>query len=188
MLGLPDIPEIKQVFQYRNEIDPVMRSYLDKYPSPSTSIRAMGSVGQFKPETVPNGYGPLIEQAASANGIDPSILAGLIETESSWNPNAVSSSKAKGLAQFMDDTAEEFGVNVFDPESAINGAAKYLAYLIDYFEGDLKKAIYAYNGGMGRIERLGVGFNEKRYSLALCVMHTNMVTERSPSDQVSSLN
>ena len=161
VLGLPDIPEIKQVFQYRNEIDPTMRSYLDKYPSPSTSIRAMGSVGQFKPETVPNGYGPLIEQAASANGIDPSILAGLIETESRWNPNAVSSSKAKGLAQFMDDTAEEFGVNVFDPESAINGAAKYLAYLIDYFEGDLKKAIYAYNGGMGRIERLGVGFNEE---------------------------
>jgi len=161
VLGLPDIPEIKQVFQYRNEIDPTMRSYLDKYPSPSTSIRAMGSVNQFKPETVPNGFGPLVEEAASANGIDPSILAGLLEQESRWNPRAVSSSNAKGLAQFIDSTAEEFGVNPFDPASAIDGAARYLKYLIDYFEGDLKKAIYAYNGGMGNIERLGVGFNEE---------------------------
>ena len=59
----------------------------------------------------------------------------------------------------MDPTAAEHGVNPFDPASAIDGAGKYLRYLVDYFGGDLEKAIYAYNGGMGNIKRLGVGFD-----------------------------
>ena len=33
-----------------------------------------------------------VQQSAQKHGIDPSILAGLIETESSWNPNAISPS------------------------------------------------------------------------------------------------
>ena len=102
----------------------------------------------------------LIVEAASKHGVDASILAGLLEQESRWNPKAVSSSNAKGLAQFIDSTAEEFGVNPFEC-SAIDGAARYLAYLIDYYKGDLKKAIYACNGGLGNIDKFGVGFNEE---------------------------
>ena len=103
----------------------------------------------------PMAYGKLVADAAKKHGIDPSILAGLIETESNWNPNAISRSGAKGLTQFMDPTAAEFGVNVFDPASAIDGGAKYLRYLIDYFKGDVRLAIFAYNGGMGNIQRYG---------------------------------
>ena len=50
-----------------------------------TSTRAMGSTGKFNPASVPNGYGPLVEEAAANNGLDASILAGLIDTESKWN-------------------------------------------------------------------------------------------------------
>ena len=39
--------------------------------------------------------------------------------------------------------------------SAIDGAANYLKYLVDYFNGDLRLAIYAYNGGMGNIKKHG---------------------------------
>ena len=35
-----------------------------------------------------------------------------------------------------------------DPKSSIDGAAKYLRYLVDYFGGNQEMAIYAYNGGM----------------------------------------
>jgi soluble lytic murein transglycosylase-like protein len=109
----------------------------------------------FDPSTVPNHYGGMVVEAAQANNIDPAVLAGLIEQESLWDPGAVSSVGAQGLGQFMPDTAKEFGVDVTDPKSSIDGAARYLRYLIDYFGGDQTLALYAYNGGMGNIERYG---------------------------------
>ena len=112
-----------------------------------------GSDQSFNSDSVPSGYGSVISDAASRNGIPPSILAGLIATESDFNPSAVSPVGARGLGQFMPPTAAEFGVNVNDPVSSIDGAARYLRYLTDYFNGDLEKAIYAYNGGMGNIEK-----------------------------------
>ena len=156
MEPLPDSPAV-QVFQ--DSITPEQQRIFNMNPTPASSIRTMGSVGEFKPELVPKGYGSLIEQAAKQYDIPPSIIAGLIETESNWNPQAVSPVGAKGLTQFMPETAAEWGVNPFDPASAIDGAGKYLRYLVDYFGGDLEKAIYAYNGGMGNVERLGVGFD-----------------------------
>ena len=112
-----------------------------------------GSDQSFNSDSIPSGYGSIISDAASRNGIPPSILAGLIATESGFNPSAVSPVGARGLGQFMPPTAAEFGVNVNDPVSSIDGAARYLRYLTDYFNGDLEKAIYAYNGGMGNIEK-----------------------------------
>ena len=115
---------------------------------------SMGGLNQsFNSDSIPSGYGSVIFDAASRNGIPPSILAGLIATESAFNPNAVSPAGARGLGQFMPPTAAEFDVNVNDPVSSIDGAARYLRYLTDYFKGDLEKAIYAYNGGMGNIEK-----------------------------------
>ncbi len=112
-----------------------------------------GSDQSFNSDSIPSGYGSIISDTASRNGIPPSILAGLIATESGFDPSAVSPVGARGLGQFMPPTAAEFGVNVNDPVSSIDGAARYLRYLTDYFNGDLEKAIYAYNGGMGNIEK-----------------------------------
>ena len=117
--------------------------------------RASMGGSSFNPDSVPEGYGGVIQQAATENGIPPEILAGLIDTESAFNPRAVSPVGAQGLGQFMPPTAAEFGVDVNDPVSSIDGAARYLRYLVDYFNGDMNLAIYAYNGGMGNIERYG---------------------------------
>ena len=117
--------------------------------------RASMGGSSFNVASVPKGYGPVIEQAAVQNNIPPEILAGLIDTESAFNPGAVSPVGAQGLGQFMPPTAAEFGVDVNDPVSSIDGAARYLRYLVDYFNGDMNLAIYAYNGGMGNIERYG---------------------------------
>ena len=120
--------------------------------------RASMGGSSFNPDSVPEGYGGVIQQAAAENGIPPEILAGLIDTESAFNPGAVSPVGAQGLGQFMPPTAAEFGVDVNDPVSSIDGAARYLRYLVDYFNGDMNLAIYAYNGGMGNIERYDHSF------------------------------
>ena len=152
MNELPPSPAIEVV---KNQLSPEQTRLLNMYRSRPRSTRGMMGLTSYSPEVVPKGYGETIQQAATSNGIDPAIIAGLIETESNWNPNAISPAGAKGLAQFMDPTAAEFGVNVNDPTSSIQGAAKYLKYLVDYFNGDLRLAIFAYNGGMGNIQRYG---------------------------------
>ena len=151
MNELPPSPAIEII----NKLTPTQQRLINKFKTPERSTRGLISQSAFSPDIVPKGYGQLVESSAKKHGIDPAIIAGLIETESSWNPNAVSRVGAKGLAQFMPATASEFGVNPSDPASSIDGAGSYLRYLIDYFKGDLRLAIFAYNGGMGNIQKYG---------------------------------
>jgi soluble lytic murein transglycosylase-like protein len=58
--------------------------------------------------------------------------------------------------QLMPDTAQRFGVNdVFDAGENIRGGAKYLRWLLTYFEGDLSLTLAAYNAGEGAVTRYG---------------------------------
>ena len=83
-------------------------------------------------------YGAEITAAATANGIDPALLAGLVKQESGFNPNAGSGAGARGLTQLMPGTAAGLGVtNVLDPVQSLNGGAKYLKQQLDAFGGDV---------------------------------------------------
>ena len=153
--GMTELPPSPAIEVMQNQLSPEQQRLLNTYKTPERSNRGLLGQTQYNPEIVPGGYGKAVQDAASKHGIDPSILAGLIETESTWNPGAVSRVGARGLGQFMPATAAEFGVNVNDPISSINGAAQYLKYLQDYFNGDMRLAIIAYNGGMGNVKKYG---------------------------------
>lgn len=88
-------------------------------------------------------------------GLPAGLLAAISMQESRGNPKALSIAGARGLFQFMPGTAKRFGVNVHDPASSADGAAKYLSYLLKFFKGDLIKAISAYNAGEGTISNIG---------------------------------
>ena len=73
-------------------------------------------------------YDSLIQQAARDQGVDPALLKGLVQAESGFNPNAVSSVGAQGLTQLMPSTASGLGVtNPFDPLQSLEGGARFLA-------------------------------------------------------------
>jgi hypothetical protein len=91
----------------------------------------------------------LAEQAANKYGVDPEIFKRQIAAESNWNPNAVSSAGARGIAQFMPATARGMGVNPLDPKSALFGAARYMRNNLDQFGGDYRLSLAAYNAGGG---------------------------------------
>ncbi|HEX7590465.1 MAG TPA: peptidoglycan DD-metalloendopeptidase family protein [Candidatus Limnocylindrales bacterium] len=107
-------------------------------------------------------YAAEIRAAAIANGIDPSLLAGLVYAESSFNPKALSNCGASGLTQLMPDTARGLGVtDIWDVQQNLNGGAKYISTQIKRF-GRVDLALAAYNAGPGAIAKLGVVPDSKR--------------------------
>jgi len=102
-------------------------------------------------------FDDLISSAASRYGIDPALVKAVVQTESGFDPNAVSHAGAKGLMQLMDDTARGLGVNdSFDPMQNIDGGTRFLSYLLRKYDGQLMPALAAYNAGPGRVDRLGL--------------------------------
>ncbi len=101
---------------------------------------------------VPLQYVSAIESAATANGIPPSLLAALLSQESGFNPAAVSSAGAQGIAQFMPSTAAGMGINSSDPIQSINAAAKLVASYASLF-GSYSNALAAYNAGPAAVAK-----------------------------------
>ena len=104
-------------------------------------------------------YSNLIEESSKKYNVDPALVNAIVKQESGYNPNVKSWAGARGLMQLMPATAKELGVtNSYDPAQNIDGGTKYIAQLLDRYDGDVVRAVAAYNGGMGNIEEKGVGF------------------------------
>ena len=94
-----------------------------------------------------------IRDAAIESGIPVGFFARLLWQESNFRSEEISSAGARGIAQFMPQTAAEVGlVDPFDPLEAIPASAKFLRKLHDQF-GNLGLAAAAYNAGGGRIAK-----------------------------------
>lgn len=102
---------------------------------------------------VPPRYSAKILELAARFDLSPSLLEALVWQESRWNENALSPVGAQGLAQLMPGTARYLGVDPRDPYANLEGGARYLREQLDRFDGDLEKALAAYNAGPGRVER-----------------------------------
>ncbi len=124
--------------------------------SPATSFASTLAQASSAAPATSNPYSAQIDAAATANGIDPSLLTGLVEQESGFNPSARSGAGAVGLTQLMPSTAASLGVtDPTDPVQSLAGGARYLRQQLDRFGGDPRLALAAYNAGPGAVERAG---------------------------------
>jgi len=96
-------------------------------------------------------YHQLARLDAQQNGISADLFEKQINQESGFNPNAVSSAGAIGIAQFMPSTAQGLGINPYDAVQSLSGAASLMArYYTKYQSYD--KALAAYNAGTATLD------------------------------------
>lgn len=97
----------------------------------------------------------MIARAANEVGVDVGLLTALVESESGFNPGAVSPKGAMGLTQLMPATARALGIqNPLDPWQNLQGGARYLQQMLSQFP-DVRTALAAYNAGPGAVTRYG---------------------------------
>lgn len=95
----------------------------------------------------------LAQKHGKSYGIDPCLVQAVIEVESGYKADAVSSAGAEGLMQIMPDTQKDLGVrDSFDPDENVQAGVRYLKQMLDRF-GSMHLALAAYNAGPGQVKR-----------------------------------
>ncbi len=96
----------------------------------------------------------IVAAASNQHEIDADFIASVISAESANNPRAVSRKGAQGLMQLMPGTASKLGVkDRFDPADNVDGGVRYLRELLLLYNGDMAKALAAYNAGPQRVQQ-----------------------------------
>jgi membrane-bound lytic murein transglycosylase C len=142
-------------------------------------------------------YIGMVRKASKKYGVDESLILAIMQTESSFNPYAVSHADALGLMQVVQHSA---GVDVFksqgkwgkpsrsylfDPESNIDTGTAYLAILQNSYLSGIDNptsrryaVITAYNGGAGSVLRVFNNDKNRAY---------NIINSMAPGDVYQTL-
>jgi soluble lytic murein transglycosylase-like protein/TolA-binding protein len=128
-------------------------AYADRLPRSSP---------EAEPLRYPAGYRSVICEVAAQRGLDPLWLHAIIWQESKYNAEAHSGAAARGLMQFIPDTAHAIAVeagitdltlnSLYNPEVSIKLGAHYWAVLLSEFKSP-ELALAAYNGGPDNVRR-----------------------------------
>lgn len=110
----------------------------------------------------------LIREAQAVYGIDAPVplFAGQIRQESGWRKDITAVDNGRGLAQFMDATAQQVATNYpelgapnpYNPQWAIRALVRYDRWIYDRVKGDTPCEHWAavlkgYNAGPGYVQR-----------------------------------
>jgi peptidoglycan lytic transglycosylase len=114
----------------------------ETYASRGTLLTGLFPVPGYKPE---GGY-----------SIDPALVLAFIRCESRFVADAVSHAGAHGLMQLMPGTAVKFGGNgsieaLHDPQYNMSIGQRYIAFLLNTYNGNLVQVPAAYNAGSLRV-------------------------------------
>ena len=130
---------------YNSKVRDYIILYSEKMP---TRMQQMLGLSEF--------YFPIFEETFDRYGM-PEELKYMAVIESALNPTAVSRANAKGMWQFMHNTARSYGLTInsyvderLDPVKSADAAARYLRDAYKTF-GDWNLAISSYNCGSGNV-------------------------------------
>jgi soluble lytic murein transglycosylase-like protein/TolA-binding protein len=124
----------------------------------ATHMEKSGLMSHAAAERVryPRAYWELFESACARLGLDPYLVLALARQESLFNPEATSSSNARGLMQLIPSTAKKMAsehgmdgeaIRLYDPPVNVELGTAYLKNLLEMFGGNAFRAVAAYNAG-----------------------------------------
>jgi soluble lytic murein transglycosylase-like protein len=125
------------------------------------SVFATEGVRSLSPQAVaparaaPEAVSREIHDAAARHAVAQPLMEAVAWQESRYNQAAVSPKGAMGVMQLMPETARRLGVDAADLKGNIEGGAAYLSQMLRRFEGDVPKALAAYNAGPEAVARYG---------------------------------
>lgn len=96
-----------------------------------------------------------IHAAARRHQVSPQLIEAVAWQESRLRQDALSPKGARGIMQLMPATARQLGVDAANQAANLDGGAAYLAEMLRRFDGDIIKALAAYNSGPETIARYG---------------------------------
>lgn len=155
----------------RGSDDPSVRQFVfyayadtDDYPAARRVAREVEvPVGARERVTYPLAFWSEVSDASNRNQVDPLLVVSLIRQESLFDPEARSPADARGLMQLLPGTAhkeaQELGWKedptdrLQDPAVNVTLGVHHLRGLLDQYDGDVVKALAAYNGGTGAVNR-----------------------------------
>lgn len=107
-----------------------------------------------------------VNEASKKYGIDSNLILSVIEAESNFDVNAVSSVGAQGLMQVMPSNLKAMGVvNGYDIYENINAGTSLLKQYLDMYNGNMEMGLMAYNAGPGTIKNRGVSSPSELYKM-----------------------
>ncbi len=96
-----------------------------------------------------------IQDASARHAVATPLVEAVAWQESRYNQGALSPKGAMGVMQLMPGTARTLGVDASDLKGNVEGGVTYLSQMLQRFEGDLPKALAAYNAGPDAVQRYG---------------------------------
>jgi soluble lytic murein transglycosylase-like protein len=148
-----------QIYAWRDTSGHLVLSDRPKDPSARTfAVSATGILRVTRPVETRRStvYDSIIEEHASANGVNAELVRAVIQAESAFNPRARSMKGAMGLMQLMPATAADYRVlDPYNPSENIRAGVAYLKMLLTKYSDSVDLALAAYNAGPGAVEKYG---------------------------------
>lgn len=115
----------------------------------------------WTPDLIPHRYRRAIDVAERAYSLPHNLLARVLWQESRFRDDIITGAMmspkgALGIAQFEPGTAKDLNIDPLDPCEAIPAAAAYLRSLYGAAGWSWRKALAAYNWGIGNVQRKGI--------------------------------
>jgi soluble lytic murein transglycosylase-like protein/TolA-binding protein len=146
-------------------------------------VRAGSRLGRMSPGKValdapravrrmayPTGYADLVGAESARRDLGPLLMLSLIRQESLFDRYARSIADARGLTQVMPSTGAEIARSIgrgsfaaeelYDPSTSVGYGARYLRGQLTGFQGDVFRAVAAYNAGGGAANRWARGIDD----------------------------
>lgn len=136
------------------------RPAVSSFKTPMEAADWLGEMSKRLEKRIPNREYRIdllrsVHYEATRAGLDPQLVLGLIQVESSFRKYAVSSVGARGYMQVMPFWIKVIGRpedSLFDLRTNLRYGCTILRHYLDIEKGDLFRALGRYNGSLGKAE------------------------------------